>query len=305
MEEKKRKTETLLGSDKLVHLYKRETPQKIYVMGKVRQYENGEGDKKRYVQEFYGSYQAPKADGEKDDRKRSLFRAETTEPFTDLNEFSGKDVMLMVSGQTYRVESKNKDGNAVQFNKTFVRSIKTTKTEQREVNGEMRDVIVGDKDVMSSDIAAKNEYYAANNRNLHGFINYTKLNQELSDKDGNIFAYRQFMYVGQNKQSTAVEFYTKEPVNPEEFPKGKRISMPGAMHVVNVRDKDGKWTRDEVFEPNYIGAYISNEKEKNTEKDVEPAGMTPEEIMDADSYVPGQEDYDIEEEIGHFNDFTL
>lgn len=287
-EKKERKTETLLASDQLVHLYQRESPQKIYVIGKARSFEYGEGDKKTYVQEFFGTSQPPVEDGSKDTRRGGIFRAETTEPFVDMNEFSGKNQMLIVSGQTFSVPGKDKEGKESFYRKMYVRSIKTAKFEEREVNGEKKSVAVGDKDVMSTEIAAKKEFYSANRRSLNGFINGTKLNQEIKDKDGAVYAYRQFMYVGKNGKSTQVAFYTKDPVDPESFAKGKKISMPGAMHVVTRQNKEGKYVREEVFEPNYIGEYISKEKKKEAEQ--EPVGMTPEEIRDADEFVPGIDD---------------
>lgn len=301
-EKKERKTETLLDADKMIHLYQREQPQKVYVVGQVRSYENGEGENKRYVQEFYGSYTPPKDDGSPDNRKRSLFRAETTQPIQDLNEFSGKDQMLMVSGQTYSVAGKNKDGENINFRKTFVRSIKTTKLEEREVNGEKRNVIVGDKDLMPASIATKREFYAANNRNLSGFINGTKLNQEMKNKAGEVFAYRQFMYVGKNKKETPVVFYTKDPVDPADFEKNKRISMPGAMHVVSQRGEDGKFTHKEVFEPNYIGQYLSKEKDQKVEQEA-PAVKQPEiqfDLPDLDELLDNKENKE-----DFYQDFSL
>ena len=102
-----RKTQDVLKADQMVHLYQGNI-QKVYVAGEVYHYENERDGKKTYVQEFYGSYVAPDANGTFDDKKRGLFRAVTTEPFKDLSECAGKDMLILVSGQTFKVEDENK-----------------------------------------------------------------------------------------------------------------------------------------------------------------------------------------------------
>lgn len=290
MEQNERKTKELLGADEILHLYNGDDPHKVYIIGEPRQYENGEGDNKRFVQEFRASYIKPEEGKAPDFRKSGLYRAETKEPFQNLKDFAESGDMLMISGQTFRVQGKNKEGEPMLFNKTFVRSIKTTKVEQRKEGDTVRDVVVGDKDVMPASIACKNEYYAAKTRNLSGFINGVKLNTELKDREGEVFGYRQFMYVGVNGKSTAVEFVTKSPVEEEDFAKGKRISMPGAVRVKERFDKEkGERIKSEVFEPNWIGAFIEKEKAKDKE-----VGMSEQEIADADSFVPGAYDDDLD-----------
>lgn len=298
---KERKTETLLEAKKIMHMYQKEAPKAVYVIGEPRTYENGEGENKRYVQEFYGSFLPPKEDGSPaDPKKRGLFRAETTEPFQPLADFANKPVQLLVSGQTFKVEGKNKEGRAIIFPKTFVRSIKTAKTETREKDGETFTVTVGDKDVMPASICTKREYYAANNRSLSGYINWAELNKKMEDKNGQVFGYAQLLLVGSGGDSTKVKFFTSEPVDEAEFAKGRRISMPGAMRVHSYfNKKEQKYVKSEIFEPNYIAYFKEPGREAGAAKDAqEPAGMTPEEIMDADTFVPG-DDIGDDEEMGN------
>ena len=298
MAETKRKMEELLAANKIMHTYRGDNPHKVYVVGQVRSYKNELKDgTTRYVHEFRGTSTPPG----QENRRGAFFRAETTQPI-DLASYQDTDKLLLVSGQTFKVEYKDKEGNKRLINKTFVRSIKTAKEEEREKDGKKYMAIVGDKDVMSADIAAKNEYYAANNRSLQGFINHTQLNEPIKKNAGTeneeIIGYRQFMYVGQGKDkdgnlrpSVQVGFNTTEPLDEAAFAKGTLISMPGAVRVFRSKDKDGYWGTREMFEPNYIAKVEFERKLEKEAVPVEP-DMTDEEIQDADAFVPGQDEYD-------------
>lgn len=261
-----RKTTDVIKADQMVHLYQGNV-QKIYVAGEVRQYENakeGSGDK-TYVQEFYGSYVPPAADGSFDDKKKGLFRAVATEPFTDLSEYAAKDKLLMVVGQTFQVEDENKKlGKKFMRNKTFCRSIK----EAEAVVADGKTTYKGGADIMPASIAAKTEYYAANNRHVSGWISGVKLNDEKKTKEGETFAFRQVIFIsmlvspGKFKDQLIV-FNTKEAVDPEAFEKGTKLSMPGAMRIVEVLNKETqKHEKREVFEPALIAKYPDKDKKK-------------------------------------------
>lgn len=255
-----RKTQDVLKADQMVHLYQGGI-QKVYVAGEVFRYENERDGKKTYVQEFYGSYVPPAADGSFDNRKRGLFRAVTTEPFTDLSEYAAKDKLLLVSGQTFRVEDENKkQGKKFLRNKTFCRSIKEAETGE---DGKVH----GGADIMPAAIAVKSDFYAANTRHLNGWINGVKLNDEKKTKEGEPFAYRQVVFLSELESpgkfvERLVVFNTKDPVDPADFEKGTKLSMPGAVRVVDVMNKETKkLEKREVFEPALISKYPDREKE--------------------------------------------
>ncbi len=263
-----RKTQDVLKADQMVHLYQGNI-QKVYVAGEVYHYENERDGKKTYVQEFYGSYVAPDANGTFDDKKRGLFRAVTTEPFKDLSECAGKDMLILVSGQTFKVEDENKkQGKKFLRNKTFCRSIKEAVVDEE---GKVR----GGADIMPASIAVKSDFYAANNRHVSGWIGGVKLNDEKKTKEGEPFAYRQVIFVreleapGKFKEQLVV-FHTKAPVDPADFEKGTKLSMPGAMRVVEVLNKEtGKHEKKEVFEPALIAKFPDKNKELDEKGPIE------------------------------------
>lgn len=279
-----RKTQDVLKADQMVHLYQGNI-QKVYVAGEVYHYENERDGKKTYVQEFYGSYVAPDANGTFDDKKRGLFRAVTTEPFKDLSECAGKDMLVLVSGQTFKVEDENKkQGKKFLRNKTFCRSIKEAVVDEE---GKVR----GGADIMPASIAVKSDFYAANNRHLSGWINGVKLNEEKKTKEGEIFAYRQVMFVSQLEapgkfKEQLVVFHTKTPVDPADFEKGTKLSMPGAFRVVEVLNKETqKHEKREVFEPALIAKYPDKNRavaEKAPAEDFEQSDLEEDEQLDFD-----------------------
>ena len=255
-----RKTQDVLKADQMVHLYQGSV-HKVYVAGEVFHHENERDGKKTYVQEFFGSYVAPDANGTFDEKKRSLFRAVTTEPFADLSDFAAKDKMLLVSGQTFKVEAEDKKlGKKFLRNKTFCRSIKEA---VMDADGKVR----GGADIMPASIAVKSDFYAANNRHLSGWVNGVKLNEEKKTKDGEVFAYRHVMFVSEleapNKfKEHLVVFHTKDPVDPADFEKGMKLSMPGAVRVMDVLNKETqKYEKREVFEPALIAKYPDRNKD--------------------------------------------
>lgn len=277
---KERKTKDLVQAKEITHFYEGKPMGAVYIVGEVKQGEHvGKDGKTVYFQEFRGSFKKPEDPSKVDFAKSGAYHCATTEKFSGLEAHRDAMTPVYVTGQTFKEPYKGKDGKDKTSLKTYVRSLKEVVVEKGE---DGKEHTKGGADIMPASIAVKNDINAVERTNLNGFINYAKLNSERKDKDGNVFAYNQFMLIGyvdkdtKERKTMRVAFNTKEPLDasfaPQEVPgelgkngkpkkKGKRVSMLGVVHVADVFKKaadggKGHFEKEETFEPVYIGEFI-------------------------------------------------
>lgn len=278
MAEQERKTVTLAAGDDIIHKgYKNGKVFVGKIVGKVYKEEKDRANDGTALEQKVYSASFRIAGNEKDPGLR--VRVRSTQPI-DLSAYESGEKPLMVTGQTFLLTPRDRNGRAVgeRIPVLFARSI-------HEAVAEKGQPVRGGESVVSKEDVVQTEFYSAARENLTGYVfesEYNTFNRMLGQPE-QPFGYEHRFSVSTPKrdkegkvvldaegkpeyQYVQVQFITREALDTNDIlsrpGESKALSMKGAYQMFDYQKKDKSVVRNAVaFEPTIIAKYKEREKE--------------------------------------------
>ena len=284
MAEQERKTVTLAAGDDIIHKgykYGKVVVGKIF--GKVYKEEKDRANDGTALEQKVYSASFRIAANEKDPGLR--VRVRSTQPI-DLSAYESGEKPLMVTGQTFLLTPRDRDGRAAgeRVPVLFARSI-------HEAVAEKGQPVRGGENVVAKEDVVQTEFYSAARENLTGYVfesEYNTFNRMLGQPE-QPFGYEHRFAVSTPKrdkegkvvldaggkpeyQYVQVQFITREELDTNDIlsrpGESKALSMKGAYQMFDYQKKDKSVVRNAVaFEPTIIAKYKEREKELAVEEE--------------------------------------
>ncbi|WP_303148026.1 hypothetical protein [uncultured Cloacibacillus sp.] len=284
MAEQERKTVTLAAGDDIIHKgYKHGKVFVGKIFGKVYKEEKDRANDGTALEQKVYSASFRIAANEKDPGLR--VRVRSTQPI-DLSAYESGEKPLMVTGQTFLLTPRDRDGRAVgeRVPVLFARSI-------HEAVAEKGQPVRGGENVVAKEDVVQTEFYSAARENLTGYVfesEYNTFNRMLGQPE-QPFGYEHRFAVSTPKrdkegkvvldaggkpeyQYVQVQFITREELDTNDIlsrpGESKALSMKGAYQMFDYQKKDKSVVRNAVaFEPTIIAKYKEREKELAVEEE--------------------------------------